>query len=398
MKLVQFGAGNIGRGFIGALFAQGGYEVAFVDVNESIVQTLNERRSYVQCIVSPDGESDVAVKNVRAVDGRDIALVAAEIATADLLSTSVGVKALPYILDALIAGLRQRWAQGDRPIDLLICENLMDANHYLDGLIRAKLDPDEIARYEKNVGLVETSIGRMVPLMTPAMQKGDPLRVCVEPYAFLPVDADAFRAAPPDVPGLVPYTPFSFYLKRKLYIHNMGHAIVAYLGHYTKQARICDALALPEIALVAQRAMHESAIALSLSYGTPFAALADHVSDLLHRFRNAALGDTVERVGADVPRKLAPQDRLIGALRTVQGCGRDPGFIALGVAAALWRYAAECQADPSETLTKLCGIAPEEGIHGDILRYEALLANATPIADLIEVVERDMAGRRPPLV
>ena len=45
MKAVMYGAGNIGRGFIGALFAQSGYQVSFVDVVEATVQALNRGRA-----------------------------------------------------------------------------------------------------------------------------------------------------------------------------------------------------------------------------------------------------------------------------------------------------------------------------------------------------------------
>ena len=43
-KAVQFGAGNIGRGFTGQLFSESGFEVVFVDVVQSLVDLLNERK------------------------------------------------------------------------------------------------------------------------------------------------------------------------------------------------------------------------------------------------------------------------------------------------------------------------------------------------------------------
>ena len=41
-KAVQFGAGNIGRGFIGALLSQSGYHVVFADVVDKIIDKINE--------------------------------------------------------------------------------------------------------------------------------------------------------------------------------------------------------------------------------------------------------------------------------------------------------------------------------------------------------------------
>ena len=40
--LIQFGAGNIGRSFLGQIFARNGWEVVFVDVDELLLKELNQ--------------------------------------------------------------------------------------------------------------------------------------------------------------------------------------------------------------------------------------------------------------------------------------------------------------------------------------------------------------------
>ncbi|MBZ6373149.1 MAG: mannitol-1-phosphate 5-dehydrogenase, partial [Microbacterium hominis] len=46
MKAVHFGAGNIGRGFVGLLLHDGGYELVFSDVAASLVDAINATYSY----------------------------------------------------------------------------------------------------------------------------------------------------------------------------------------------------------------------------------------------------------------------------------------------------------------------------------------------------------------
>ena len=184
----MYGAGNIGRGFIGMLMSQSGYGVTFVDVAKPVVDALHERGGYPIRILDPDGYEDILVEDVDAIDGTDADAVAKAIAGADVMATAVGANILKFIAPNIAAGLKLRIAQGGKALNIIICENLIDANRALEALIRAHLNAREQAWMEENVGFVEASIGRMVPVQTKEMQDGDPLRVCVERYGYLPVD------------------------------------------------------------------------------------------------------------------------------------------------------------------------------------------------------------------
>ncbi len=344
-KAVMYGAGNIGRGFIGLLFARSGYEVVFVDIDKMVLDCLNSERQYPVRVVSREGTKEVVVENVRGVDGRDPGAVAREIAQADIMATAVGVKVLPHIAQPIAEGLRERWKTGNtKPLNIIICENKLDANLYLAQLIEKELDEEEMELFRQRTGLVEASIGRMVPVMTDKMKEGNPLRVWVEPYDRLPVDRDAFKGEIPDIQNMIPFSPFEFYIQRKLFMHNMAHATTAYLGFLKGYKYIWEAAGDTAIKVVALRALLESALALHAEHGVEVKGLVDHADDLLYRFGNRLLGDTVARVGKDPVRKLSRRDRIAGAAALCAKHGITPVYIAAGAAAG---YMFEPEGDES---------------------------------------------------
>lgn len=331
MKLLMYGAGSIGRGFIGPLFAQAGYEVVFADVNRVVIDALNTRRGY-SCTIA--GRSfNVGVTGVRCVDANDRQAVISEIASCDLMATALGAAVLQAVAPVISEGFAARIKASGEPLNILICENLKDAGALLRTWMENALPEEDRSCLTDKCGFVETAIGRMVPVAV--NNPSDPLHITVEEYAFLPVDKDAFIGAPPVVEGLIPYSPFVFYEERKLYLHNMGHAVCAYLGMQYGHSTICGAIGDPCIRYLLQSAMVESASMLSEKHKVPFREVFDHAEDLILRFSNAALGDTCERVGRDPLRKLAAGDRLAGALQECRKYGVYPVYIALGYAAAL---------------------------------------------------------------
>ena len=397
-KAVMYGAGNIGRGFIGQLFWESGYDVVFIDVNMEIINKLNSAGEYPVEILAGEGSREITVTGVRGVDGRDINQVADEIADAEIMATAVGANVLPKIAGTIAEGLKKRWQSGRMdPFNIIICENLLNADRLLAGFIRQELDDAGRGHFDKLVGLVEASIGRMVPVMTPEMQKGNILRICVEEYSELPVDKDGFRGEIPAVKNMVPAAPFSFYIRRKLFIHNMGHAMTAYLGKIKGYKYIWEAIGDPFINLAVLRAMLDSARALSLEYGVRLEDIMDHVEDLIYRFGNRQLGDTVNRVGNDVKRKLSANDRLVGAAQLCLSHGINPVNICLGIAAAMKFDSADAELKgagdiikdkgPEGVLSGICGISEGSPIYGLILDLYQMLDNHTYI-NINPVIEK----------
>ncbi|MCA9427115.1 MAG: NAD-binding protein, partial [Candidatus Omnitrophica bacterium] len=114
MKLIQYGAGNIGRSLAGQLFSAAGWEVVFVDVVPEVIEALNREGRY-RVVVKEERPDEIWVEGVRGVNGRDVDRVAEEIADCDLLSTAVGSKVLPFIAGPIAKGLERR----KKPLDIV---------------------------------------------------------------------------------------------------------------------------------------------------------------------------------------------------------------------------------------------------------------------------------------
>ena len=315
-KMVLFGAGKIGRSFIGQLFSRGGYEVVFIDISEPIIDALNRQGNY-NVVIRGEREDILHIKNVRGVVATDEKKVADEIATAGILAVSVGSYGLPSTISLIAKGLLKRFETNrEVPLDIIIAENLRNGAEFFREKLMAQL-PDWYP-IDILVGLVETSIGKMVPIMTEKDAENDILQVFAEPYNTLILDKVAFRNPIPDVEGLAPKENMKAWVDRKLFIHNLGHACAAYCGYfnYPDLTYMYEVLAHDEVMDFTRTAMLQSSKILDALYPGVFteSELQKHIEDLIFRFRNKELGDTVFRVGCDLERKLGADDRMIAPL------------------------------------------------------------------------------------
>ncbi len=224
---------------------------------------------------------------------------------------------MPQIIPVIAQGLQLRdEKRGKNPLDIIIAENFRNVADYLRKELKSLL-PLEYP-FDELVGLIESSIGKMVPLMKEEDKKKDLLWIFAEPYNTLIVDKKGFKTSLPHLRDLRAVENIKAYVDRKLFIHNLGHSAAAYLGYQydSKMTFIYEALEVPEIYKIVREGMKQSAIALNEAYPKDLALpdLQNHIDDLLFRFQNKSLRDTIFRVGRDLYRKLDKNERLVGSM------------------------------------------------------------------------------------
>jgi mannitol-1-phosphate 5-dehydrogenase len=371
MKAVHFGAGNIGRGFVGLLLHEGGYEVVFSDVADALVDAINAASEYTVHEAGPGGV-DRVVTGFRAVNSRlDPEGLAEEIASADVVTTAVGPTVLRFVAPAIVEGLRRRSADA-APLQVMACENAIGATDQLRREIEAAAGTDADVLTARAV-FANTAVDRIVP----AQPAGAGVDVTVEPYFEWAIESGPFGGRLPSIPGAHFVDDLAPYIERKLFTVNTGHAATAYFGARAGIERISDALADPEIAAQVGAALEETSAVLVAEHGLDPEELTRYRAKILDRFRNPELVDTVQRVGRQPLRKISRHERFIGPGAMAAERGLSAKALTAAVAAALEfddpadEQSVELQArlraeDPVEFTVSATGLDPEHPLFAAI--------------------------------
>ncbi|MEY8713571.1 mannitol-1-phosphate 5-dehydrogenase [Mangrovibacter phragmitis] len=374
MKALHFGAGNIGRGFIGKLLADAGISLTFADVNQVVLDALNARHSYQVHVVGEEKQIDT-VTGVDAVSsiGDDVVKL---IASVDLVTTAVGPQILERIAPAIAKGLVLRKTQGnDTPLNIIACENMVRGTSQLKGHVFNALGGEDKAWVESHIGFVDSAVDRIVP---PSEATNDPLEVTVETFSEWIVDKTQFVGELPAIKGMELTDNLMAFVERKLFTLNTGHAITAYLGQMAGHQTIRDAILDPAIRAVVKGAMEESGAVLIKRYGFDAEKHAAYIQKILGRFENPYLKDDVERVGRQPLRKLSAGDRLIKPLLGTLEYGLPHPNLVKGIAAAM-HYHSE-QDSQAQELAKLLA---EKGPRAALADVSGLDANSDVANDVV---------------
>lgn len=381
MKAIHFGAGNIGRGFIGKLLADAQAELTFADVNQPLVDQLAHQQHYQVNVVGENARVE-QVNRVNAIHSNSQDAIR-QIAEADIITTAVGPQVLSKIASTLAQGLIARHQNGNQqPMNIIACENMVRGTSQLKQHVLLAMPTELHGWVEEHVGFVDSAVDRIVPPGSAA--NDDPLDVTVETFSEWIVDSTQFKGQLPDIAGMESTSNLMAYIERKLFTLNTGHAITAYLGQLAGHKTIRDAILDPAIRDVVKGAMTESGDVLIKRYGFDPVQHAAYIEKILTRFENPYLHDDVERVGRQPLRKLSEGDRLIKPLRGTLEYGLPYSNLVMGIAAALsYRSSNDPQAQEmvdrlrdngvTHTVTQVCGLQDEPALVAQIVNvYNAM--------------------------
>ncbi len=337
MRAVHFGAGNIGRGFIGELLQDAGYHVTFADVNAAVVDQLAAKKSY-RVIELGEGRQTKTYSNFDALNSAtQVDALVSAIANAEIVTTSVGPNILMHLAPVIAAGLASRKAIA--PAVVMACENALNATDLLHGHITNAAEKSGLNLAGK-VDYANTAVDRIVPIQ----REGLGLDVEVETFSEWVIDTSKLSAAALAANGdfgalanagadLVPnLEPF---IERKLFTVNAGHATAAYLGQQVGAKTIFEALENASVLSGLRGVLGETAEVLIRKHRFDVHAQAKYVEKTITRFRNIAINDDVIRVGRAPLRKISRNERLIAPAASLAEIGGNPVHLLAAVGAAL---------------------------------------------------------------
>ena len=367
MKAVHFGAGNIGRGFIGYLLRKSDYDLTFVDISGDLVKNINSLGKY-KVITLGKTKALETVTDVKAVELNDAENLVKAIAFSDLITLSIGANHLTSTGKVLQKALRVRKrVNPGQSVDIVACENALFATDIIHRSIRENVDDGFLTYLDNAVGFPNCAVDRIVPNVS--FQKESPIDVAVEDFFEWDLESGAIKKNH-DIQGVNYVENLAPFLKRKIFLLNGAHALIAYLGYRKHYRYVYEAVQDSEICKAVENFHRQVSEALHLEYGMDRDTLAQYATQLVHRFQNSYLRDDLTRVGRDPIRKLSHNDRLVSPLLMCVKHGVDYGGIVLAIAAG---FAYDYEEDPKAV--KIQKSIHENGIESTITSEERRAGN-----------------------
>lgn len=384
-KAVHFGSGNIGRGFVACFLHESGYEVVFADVVDKLVDALNSTPSYNVIERGVEGTVTKTITNYRAINSKyNEAELIDEIATADVVTCSVGPNILKFIAPVIAKGIDKR-SNEQKPLVVIACENMIGATDALAGHIKdPKHTPEHrLDDHHERAVYANSAIDRIVPAQDPNAGLDVTLEKfyewVVEETPFKPGENTASNVEKPSIKGIKWVDDLLPFIERKLFTVNTSHATAAYFGYNRQKQTVDDAMRDKDIKNQVAAAVDETAKLIVDKHGIAPEEQDSYKKKIIDRISNPHLADAVERVGRAPLRKLGRKERFIGPAAELAELGHDtPALLAAAEMAFRFQNVegddeskelAKIMAEnsPEDVVAKVCGLQKSEKLYPKVV-------------------------------
>jgi mannitol-1-phosphate 5-dehydrogenase len=361
---VHFGAGNIGRGFIGDILHESGYEVTFIDVDQKMCDRINQTHSYDLYLIDHEYQKKV-IDSVRAIcSATEKAAVVDAIVHADIISTSVWANNLPKIAPILAEGLKARLLAGRPKVNVMACENAMFATNILKKAMADCTVPISENELDQIGGYPNTAVDRVVL----GEEKDGRPAVNIADYHELAVETDKLvDPSNPPINGARYTDNLQKYLERKLYVINCGQAWAGYVGYLKGYTSVRDVFMTPALVEEVRMAMRESAKLISAKYDFTEKEMMEYVDFGIKRYQAPGVEYSVKMVTRSPIRKISPTDRLVGPCTQCAERGLENTYLLKGIALVLL-----CDRDDDAEAVELQKAIQEASLEDAIERYTGI--------------------------
>src|SRR5699024_2954688 len=294
------------------------FSINFVDINETIIEALKERKGY-EIELAAENKKHIAVDQVTGINNqKDPNAVVASVATSDIVTTAIGPNILPFIAELIAKGIHQRRLDKNQtPLDVIACENMIGGSQFLFGKVKDYLDIEDLAFVDQYIGFPNAAVDRIVPLQN----HEDPLFVSVEPFCEWVIDDTQSKAKQIRLAG-VSYVPdLEPYIERKLFSVNTGHATTAYTGAFYGYLTIGEAISDEKVLHQLEAVLKETGDLLIDKWDFERTKHEAYAAKIIERFKNPYISDDVTRVARTPMRKLGFDERFIRPIREAKERG-----------------------------------------------------------------------------
>lgn len=389
MRAVHFGAGNIGRGFIGPMLSRSGYEVCFVGRNKNKMARLQERGQYKVILANEDRDSYM-VKNITAIDLNHAEQVAEAIADAEIVTTAVGISALKDIAGAIAQGIELRLSRNaeSAPLHIIACENGIASGQQLKRAVYRHMSAALVEEADRKIAFPNVMVDRIVPVQ----KNKESFEILVEPFSEWVIPRSGMIGGYTEIKGVLYVEALEPYLERKLFTLNTGHCSAAYFGYLEGYTTIQDAMSDPVIQSRVRGVLEETGALLAYRHGFDQDVHSRYIEKTIQRFNNPNFSDKITRVARSPLRKLAPKDRLVQPALQACELGLETNHLVSAITSALFfDHPGDPEAlslqrtirdtGPSGVITAKMGIPIEHPLHDRIIiEYNNICMKYPPMA------------------